>query len=317
MSGAKGLRPKVTIAIPTYNRARTFLPTTLGSACAQTFRDLEILVSDNASADDTQAVVSSFNDARIRYHRHPENVGSSKNMDFCVANARGEYLVVVPDDDFLDEDFVATCMDLASRNPGVGVIRTGTRLVDAEGRLIRDAPGVALERDFSALIHAWIDAQVTLYQCATMFRTDDLQRVGLKSRHFLFDDVVALFKVAAKDGCVSAPAVKTSFRLHAGELTFNTNIRLWCEESMDLLDLLCTLSPADARYVRTRGLQFLARGNYHRALRRPFPSRWLACLTVFRTHGYTPPPRDMLVGALKEQLRGLRKAVRRGGRSIG
>src|SRR5690606_4365233 len=61
--------PLVTICIPTFNRADTFLPKALAAACNQTYRNLEILVSDNASSDGTPELVRSMIDPRISYHR--------------------------------------------------------------------------------------------------------------------------------------------------------------------------------------------------------------------------------------------------------
>ncbi len=61
------LFPLVTIAIPTYNRADGYLKQALQSAVNQTYKNIEIVVSDNCSPDNTEAVVRSYTDPRIRY----------------------------------------------------------------------------------------------------------------------------------------------------------------------------------------------------------------------------------------------------------
>src|SRR5581483_7663062 len=66
--------PLVTIAIPTYNRAASYLP--LPSALDQTYPDIEVMVSDNASSDGTAALVSGVRDPRLRYLRHAVNIGA-------------------------------------------------------------------------------------------------------------------------------------------------------------------------------------------------------------------------------------------------
>src|SRR3954464_4420520 len=81
----------VSICIPTYNRAGS-LAKALASAQAQTFTDVEILVVDNHSDDETEALVreAARADARIRYVRQPENVGLARNFSACIAEARRE-----------------------------------------------------------------------------------------------------------------------------------------------------------------------------------------------------------------------------------
>ena len=295
--------PLVTIAIPTFNRGTTFLPSSLESACAQTYKNLEILVSDNASPYDPAVDVAARRDARIRYHRHPINVGPVKNVQFCLEAARGEYLVILPDDDLLDPDFVEACMRLASHNPRAGLIRTGVRIVDGDKERVWEIPNEAAGLSFDELVESWLSGRTSPYQCSILFRTEAIRRVGFKSRHYLYDDVFAFLKIAAEYGSADMREVKSSFRLHAGELTAKADIRHWCEESMDLLDLMTELSPANQRLIRSRGLTFLALGNYRRALRKPFPQSLKACWTVWKTHRYRLPPVSYVGMALCRRLR--------------
>src|SRR5690349_16159391 len=141
--------PLVTIAIPTFNRADAYLPATLAAASRQSYANLDILVADNASADDTQRVVSSFRDSRIRYHRHPSNVGAVANWNFCIEQGRGKYFLMLMDDDLVDQDFVEACIKRAAEKPEAGLIRTGTRVIDGHGNLIHISPNHVDGLDFS------------------------------------------------------------------------------------------------------------------------------------------------------------------------
>ena len=293
--------PLVTIAIPTFNRASGFLRTSLAAACAQTYRHLEIFVSDNASEDHTHDLVESLHDSRVRYHRHPANIGSTSNMNFCIDEARGEYLVVVPDDDLVDPDFVELCVSVVDAD--VGLVRSGTRIIDKEGVTLSELPNQAGGLSFDALVLAWFGSRTAPYQCSTMYKTHVIQSFVLHSRHQLLDDVATFFRVAAICERRDIPEIKASFRLHAEELTATSEILAWCEESMDLLDLLCLLSPANIGLIRTQGLEFLAHGNYRRAFRRPFPASLVAAFTVLRTHDFTFPRLRPLAGAAARRVR--------------
>lgn len=112
MSRDSQSQPLVSVGIPTYNRPRS-LRHTLACLTRQTYRNLEIIVSDNASPDgEVGAVVREFMavDSRIRYHRQPENLGIVPNYQFVLAQASGEFFMWAADDDEWDPSFVAHCV---------------------------------------------------------------------------------------------------------------------------------------------------------------------------------------------------------------
>ena len=98
-------QPILTIAIPTFNRSRylrELLETVVPQVVAEA--DVELLVSDNASGDETAAVVEAARPAlgeRMRVVRQTENIGSDANFVFCFTEARGRYVWIVGDDDIL------------------------------------------------------------------------------------------------------------------------------------------------------------------------------------------------------------------------
>lgn len=88
----------VSVIIPTYNRADE-LPDTLDSVLAQTHDRLEVLVVDDASDDDTAAVVTSYDDPRVEYIRHDRNRGGSAARNTGIDAATGEYIALLDSDD--------------------------------------------------------------------------------------------------------------------------------------------------------------------------------------------------------------------------
>lgn len=100
--------PKLSICIATYNRAE-FLGATLQSIIEQVTDDCEIVVSDNASTDDTEAVVASYalRYEQLYYVRQPVNTGLDCNFDRAVMYAQGEYCWLMSDDDLVRPGAVA------------------------------------------------------------------------------------------------------------------------------------------------------------------------------------------------------------------
>lgn len=101
-------RPLISVGIPTYNRPEG-LRRTLISIGEQSYRNLEIIVSDNASkGDEVEKIVREFmeKDTRIQFYRQPENRGPSYNFQFVLEQAHGEYFMWVADDDWRDKEFI-------------------------------------------------------------------------------------------------------------------------------------------------------------------------------------------------------------------
>lgn len=117
MSSRK-VRGKVFIGMPVYNAAR-FINKSLDSLLSQTYRDIEILISDNASTDETQAICEEYvrKDSRVRYNRNSENLGADRNFEYVFAQSDGEFFMWASDDDIWMEDFIEKGVKSLQENP--------------------------------------------------------------------------------------------------------------------------------------------------------------------------------------------------------
>jgi glycosyltransferase involved in cell wall biosynthesis len=113
--------PLITIAIPTFNRA-SWLHDCVASGLSQTYRNFEIVVSDNASIDNTQEVLKQFSDPRLRVIRQQNNVGFIPNWNACLAHAKGEYIIFVSDDDRIAPYLLERCIELIAQDPTIPVV---------------------------------------------------------------------------------------------------------------------------------------------------------------------------------------------------
>lgn len=103
-------QPLVNILIPTYNRAN-YLRETIQSVLAQTYQNMEVLVFDDASPDNTSEVVAEFgHDPRVVYVRHAQNLGMAENWKAAIAAATGEFFCLLNDDDTLEPEFVESLL---------------------------------------------------------------------------------------------------------------------------------------------------------------------------------------------------------------
>lgn len=133
-------RPVVSVIIPTYNRAH-LLRRTLDSVRAQTFADFEVLVVDDGSTDDTEAVVTGYDDARVRYLRQPENRGVSAARNRGLREVRGEFIAFLDsDDEWLPDKLARQVARFRELPEEVGLVYTGVESVFGDGSRQVDLP---------------------------------------------------------------------------------------------------------------------------------------------------------------------------------
>lgn len=125
---------KVTVAIPTYNRA-WLLKASLESVLAQDYSDFRIVVLDNASDDDTEAVVRSFadRDQRVTYVRNETNIGMLRNWNRAIDVNSSPYLSIFHDDDVMLPGFIRESVLALDKHPHVAFSFTLARYVDFNG----------------------------------------------------------------------------------------------------------------------------------------------------------------------------------------
>jgi glycosyltransferase involved in cell wall biosynthesis len=123
----------VTILLPTYNRSH-FLPHAIKSAVSQTFTDIQLIILDDASPDDTPEVVRPFlQDPRVRYIRHAENKGITGNWRFGLELIDTEFFCLLEDDDIFGPDFVERMMEPLQSDTELILSFSDHWFIDADG----------------------------------------------------------------------------------------------------------------------------------------------------------------------------------------
>jgi glycosyltransferase involved in cell wall biosynthesis len=233
------MEPLVTIAIPTYNRAAVNLRTAVDAALAQTYRNLEVLVADNASIDSTSELMGSISDPRLRYIRHAENIGANANFNFLLNEAAGSWFLLLHDDDLIDRDFVESCLAAIEPGKNYGFIRTGVRSIDAEGKILRERPNKILGPTREDFYMSWFTSQTGLYLCNTLYHRDRLREAGgFYSRHHLMEDNCALAKLLDHWDHANVVESKASYRYTYNQRTYQVPVVEWCEDFQDLLTMI-------------------------------------------------------------------------------
>jgi len=109
------MAPLVSILIPTYNRSKHIKRAIL-SCLSQTYENLEIIITDNSSNSETEKVISEFDNKNIKYYKNSENIGPILNWKKAFEFSKGDWIVILPDDDyFLNPFYISDCMEISSK----------------------------------------------------------------------------------------------------------------------------------------------------------------------------------------------------------
>jgi len=132
--------PLVSILIPTYNRS-DILAETIDSALSQTYLNIEVVIVDNCSQDDTWDLLVSYasQDKRVKIFQNQENIGPVRNWKRCIDRANGEYGKILWSDDLIAPDFVEKTLSLLEGKPEAGFAFTGTEIFSDGGNVRRRA----------------------------------------------------------------------------------------------------------------------------------------------------------------------------------
>jgi len=114
--------PKISVLIPVYN-GQAFIDETIQSVFKQTFQDFELIISDNASTDDTPRIIEKYLiDPRVRYYRQSSNIGMAGNFNTCMLLSQGKYLKFLCADDKLHENALTLMNEILDAYPEVTLV---------------------------------------------------------------------------------------------------------------------------------------------------------------------------------------------------
>lgn len=143
-------KPLISIGLPTYNRAAT-LGRAIESVLDQDYQNFELLISDNASTDDTEAIClrAAQGDKRVKYLRQQNNQGLVANFREALRHSGGEFFMWLADDDWLEPGYLTRCMSVFSAEPQHSLVCGNGRYFQ-NGAFIFDEEELNLSQDSGA-----------------------------------------------------------------------------------------------------------------------------------------------------------------------
>lgn len=141
-------QPRISVGIPIYNGAR-WIGATAESILTQTERDLELILCDNASQDESETICRAIAaaDPRVHYVRNPQNIGAPANYNLCLELANGEYFKWNSASDLCKPQLLEKCIAILDANPDVALAYSHTALLREDGTISSEDDTLELESE--------------------------------------------------------------------------------------------------------------------------------------------------------------------------
>jgi glycosyltransferase involved in cell wall biosynthesis len=216
--------PKISVCIPTYNRVH-LLAGAIASVLNQTYTDFELIVCDDGSTDGTALLMSEFVGHRIRYIRHPQNIGKSNNMRSGFAARRGEYFIKFDDDDRLTPQFLQRTSAILDKDPSIDFVSTDHWVIDINNQIDESltklnshkwgrtelSAGIIQDLLTTVFVKQSLQIGATLFRCSVLEEVDFLRPNWQNCED---NDLFVRLAIAGKR-CYYLPELLMEYRFHA------------------------------------------------------------------------------------------------------
>lgn len=253
--GKKIKGKKLTIAIPTYKR-ENLLKESLKSAINQKkFDDYEIIIVDNDDNFDNKKcleIVRSFNCDKIKYYKNKSNLGMYGNWNRCIELASGEYITILNDDDWLEENYLFEMMNNIGKKDGIFCdyfkkdFRFFKQINQEKTKLI-----YKIKKKFDLKIKELYFYNIIPGSLGVILKVDKLKRLGgYNSNYFPISDYVLTSNYIYNYNCIQLTSKLTNYRIQENESLKNEIIIEFIENDFEFRKYLLDKSIVPKFYYK-------------------------------------------------------------------
>jgi glycosyltransferase involved in cell wall biosynthesis len=213
--------PRVSVIIPTYNRA-PLLREAIASVLQQTYNDYEIVVVDDGSTDNTRRIIEEFSSPRIRYF-YQDNQGRSRARNLALRMALGEFIAFLDSDDMFMPEKLERQVALFDSRSDFGMLYSSARVIDDKGiEIIKPADWAEKKPFYLATESGWLYRKIAFYPLTVvlptvMVRKEVMAAVGgFDERLHRFEDTDMWRRISKVCKIYATVEPLCTIRTHAG-----------------------------------------------------------------------------------------------------
>lgn len=226
------IKPKVSVIIVTQNRAN-FIAKAVESVQKQTFTDWELLVLDDDSNDQTEAIIEAYKakDERIKYYKNSPALGISKNRNKGVSLATGEYIAMLDSDDYwTDVNKLEKQMKIFNSDNTIGVIGSAMTMVREDGFVIKKRYEYHTD-DYGIRNNILIKNQ--FMQSSVIFKKDIFEKVGGYNENYdVAEDLELFLRIGKEAKFANLKESTLGYLVHSGNVSKRKLKMAWAVDSI-------------------------------------------------------------------------------------
>lgn len=204
----------VSIIMPTYNCAK-FINETIKSVLNQTYENWELVIVDDCSNDNTEEVVASFNDKRIKYHRLEKNSGAAVARTTAMKMATGNYMAFLDSDDLWKNNKLEKQLEFMKKN-NYNFTCTAYEQIDEEGHQLNKIIKTKKKADYNRIL---LDCPVG--NSTVMYNVDNLGKFEVPNIRKRNDDALWLQILKKEKFIYGMPDVLMEYRIRNNSISSN------------------------------------------------------------------------------------------------
>lgn len=214
----------ISVIIPSYNHSK-YIARCIDSVVSQSYKDWELIIIDDGSADNSNDIISSYKDGRIK-HFMQENMGAHNTINRGLSLAKGDYLSILNSDDEFHPHRLERCLEVLAEQPDAMLVSSWIDVVDGDSRLLgtKEAwrnmepwPVQNKERSFAALPDYALNALMSNFVSTTsnmVFRRKLYEDIGGMRNLRFAHDWDFLLRACSQYACVNVEEPLVSYRIH-------------------------------------------------------------------------------------------------------
>jgi glycosyltransferase involved in cell wall biosynthesis len=246
-------QPLISIGIPTRNRIN-YLKEAVKSILDQTYQNIEIIISNNASIDNTKEWLDSLNSLKVKVIHQSEDIGMVSNWNICVAASTGNFFLLLSDDDYLDTNFLFEMVSVTNTGENPNSLIFGNLVVVSDfdkktstgnnrRRLGKKYFEDVLPTNF---VINFLLGNMEIYPCCILFNVNDLKKINNFPKSYnLASDASAWIRILINSNINEVPFAENAisyYRKHDSSATISTKKSLWAHELLLLTSEFISLT---------------------------------------------------------------------------
>ncbi len=211
------IQPLVSVAICTYNRA-DFIMNSIQSALNQNYENIEIIIVDDASTDDTEQIIKQIKSPKfpIHYFKNLTNLKIAKSRNETIKHSSGKYIAILDSDDYwIDSNKISKQVQFLETHPDHALVGTYATLVDQHNHIIGEMKNEIISTD----IKKQMLVTNQFMHSSILYRTEVLNEYGLFKAGYGWEDYDLLLKIGRKYEFANIPEKMVAYRKHTGSIS--------------------------------------------------------------------------------------------------